>query len=136
MTEPPEPLMPYSYMSVYIAGPMAGKPFHGYPAFEDAAVFYRAAGFFVLSPHYGAPGQSEIDRAIELDPRANGDFRNTELYEIVMRRDLQLVLEAEAVVALPGWQGSRGASLEVRVAQTVGTPVFSAYDNELIEAVG
>lgn len=36
-----------------------------------------------------------------------------------------LVLKADALVTIPGWETSRGASLEVAVAHAIGKPVMT-----------
>jgi len=38
--------------------------------------------------------------------------------------DLAQLLTCDAVMTLPGWSESRGASLEVRLAHGLGIPVF------------
>ena len=93
-------------MKVYIAGPMTGIPEYNYPAFHAAAESLRDAGYEPLSPaqDYGEP-------------------RGSMPWEWYMRRGLTLLLTADAVALLPGYQHSRGARLEAEIAWTLGMHV-------------
>lgn len=91
-------------MKVYLSGPMTGYPKLNFPAFNDAAEQLRAAGYEVLNPaeHGIQPGWTWVD---------------------YLRLDLYDVLAAQTIAVLPDWQASRGAALEVHVAQQLGVPV-------------
>lgn len=89
---------------LYLSGPMAGRPGWNHPAFHAAAAQLRAAGFTVLNP--ADYGLDEKDWAA------------------CLRRDLHDVLRAEAVAVLPGWENSRGATLETDVARRLGMPIY------------
>lgn len=95
-------------MKVYIAGPMTGLPEHNYPAFNKAADDLRAIGFEPLNPvDVGcddAPGACEHD------------------WQWYMRRTLALMLTADRVVLLPGWENSRGAKIEAQLADDLDIP--------------
>lgn len=91
-------------MRIYLSGPMTGLPDHNFPAFEAARLQLRAEGFEVLCPA----------EAGKVDGWA---------WEQYLRRDLRMVLDAEAVIVLPGWEKSRGARLETHVAEGLGMPV-------------
>lgn len=99
-------------MKLYLAGPMTGLPEFNFPAFRERAAALRAQGHEVLNP-------AELD---------DGD--TSQAWDYYMRRDLALLLECEAVAVLPRWQRSRGASLEVHVARTLGMPVLDAHTLE------
>ncbi len=92
---------------LYIAGPMTGYPEHNYPAFHDAADRLRASGHHVLNP--AAPLVSEVLPEPE-----------SVSWEWWMRRALRMLLDAEGVALLPGWQVSRGARIEHRTAVELG----------------
>src|SRR5437763_13955511 len=89
---------------IYISGPMTGYDNGNHPAFAAAAQYLRACGFEVLSPH-------EVKLA---DPT----------WVNYMRADIALVVRAQTVVTLAGWECSRGARLEVLIAHTLGIPVL------------
>ncbi|HEV2734883.1 MAG TPA: dATP/dGTP pyrophosphohydrolase domain-containing protein [Longimicrobiaceae bacterium] len=93
---------------VYLAGPMTGYPEHNFPAFRAAREHLRALGFDVVCP-------AELEEAAPLPT-----------WEACMRRDVALVAGCEAVVCLPGWERSRGATVETDLARTLGMPVACA----------
>lgn len=99
---------------IYIAGPMTGYPQHNYPAFEAAAGDLRALGFRVVSPH-------------ELHDDDMG-----RPFDWYLRRDLKALVECDAIALLPGWQDSRGASLEHHVAVALGLQVFTIENCRLV----
>lgn len=93
-------------MKVYVSGPMTGYPEHNYPAFKAAAKKLREAGFETLDPSENYDGKDGLPRAA------------------YFRLDAENVLRADAVVVLPNWQDSRGARLEVMLANELGLPVY------------
>lgn len=86
----------------YIAGPMTGLPDFNYPAFAAAAAKLRAHGLEVLSPH-------------EIDDSSTG-----KPWDWYMRRGLAQLVQCDRIVLLPGWENSRGARLEQKVAHELG----------------
>jgi hypothetical protein len=91
--------------AVYLSGPMTGLPDFNRPAFHAAAAALRAQGYVVINP-------AEVD----LGPAATWvDYMRIHLAEIARR--------VTQVFVLPGWEGSRGAQLEVHVARSLGLPV-------------
>lgn len=118
---------------VYLAGPMSGIPQFNFPMFDAAAAHLRDHhGFEVVSP-------------AELDDRAgyreaalaspDGIIReqfNGETWGDFLARDVKLIADQgiEAIVVLPGWEGSRGARLETFIgAGLLGLPVWDFDDN-------
>lgn len=102
-------------MIVYIAGPMSGYPDHNFPAFHAAAAAWRLAGHQVISP-------AELD-----DPTKSHEELAKVPWDWYLRRDLAELVKAEAIVVLEGWEGSRGASLEVSTARGLGMPVYYSH---------
>ncbi|SIS84094.1 DUF4406 domain-containing protein [Alicyclobacillus vulcanalis] len=90
---------------VYLSGPMTGLPQGNRPAFLEAARALRAHGIQVLNP--AEFGSADDD------------------WYAAMRRDLRMLMDADAVVTLPGWERSRGARLEVYVASQLNMPVYT-----------
>lgn len=89
---------------LYIAGPMSNLPDRNFPAFNAAARKLRSRNHEVLNP-----------AELECDGMT---------WEQCLRRDIALFLpECDGLAVLDGWELSRGASLEVYVAQAVGIPV-------------
>jgi nucleoside 2-deoxyribosyltransferase len=95
--------------TIYVAGPMTGIPEFNYPAFNSAAERLRGLGHRVLNP-----ADSEDYNPTPGTPQA---------WDWYMRHALRMVLQADALALLPGWETSRGATLEVDVATALGIPV-------------
>lgn len=90
---------------LYVSGPMSGYEAFNFPAFNRAADALRAKGFPVLNP--ADFGWAEEDWAKNL------------------HRDLVVLGYADILVQLPGWENSRGASLELSCAVALGKGVVS-----------
>jgi hypothetical protein len=103
---------------------MRGIDSFNFPAFHAAAAVLRALGWEVLSP-------AEHDEEGGFDPSAN-TLDGFDL-NAAMAWDIQAVLDADAVVVLPGWRSSAGVALEVSVARGIGKPIHE-YPN--LEPVG
>ncbi len=91
-------------MRVYISGPMTGYPDWNKPAFAAAADQLRDRGYEPMNP-----------AEVKLGPGAT--------WEQYMREDLKLLMDCEAVALLPGWEQSRGATLEASIARRLGMAV-------------
>lgn len=99
---------------IYIAGPMSGHHELNFPAFHAAAARLRALGFDVVNP-----------AEIKAEPAG--------CWHAAMRADITQLLTCDAVATLPGWQRSRGASIEVGLAHGLEMPV---HEVEALRAVG
>ena len=95
-------------MHLYVAGPMTGHPAWNAPAFEAAREVLQTVGYQVTIPGEIVP----VDPPAGIPP-----------WEECLRRDLKVLLDCDGVAVLSGWDHSRGASLEVYVANRVGLPV-------------
>ena len=93
------------YQKLYLAGPMSDYPDHNYGAFYYAATDLRSRGYTVATP-------------AEINPDTSIGWRAS------MKRDIPHVLDADALALLPDWQLSRGARLEVHIAQELGIPTL------------
>lgn len=91
-------------MRIYIAGPMTGLPGHNLTAFHTASLMLAAHGHDPVNP-----GRHGI-----LDGHTWRDY---------MRAALTDLVGCDAVALLPGWEQSRGAQLEVHIAQALDMPV-------------
>lgn len=97
-------------MKVYIAGPMTGLPELNFPAFHRVAARLRAQGHEVANP-----------AEINADPTMG--------WNTCMRRDIPELVTCDAIVLLPGWERSKGATLEHHIARALDMGV-----RELTEA--
>lgn len=99
-----------SAQRIYIAGPMSGLPDFNYPSFDRAEQDLAAAGFEPSSPAVLA----------HLSPTDPGELADGLSYEDVLASSLQMLLNADAVALLDGWESSHGARLEVALARRRG----------------
>ena len=88
---------------IYLSGPMTGIPENNFPAFNFWAARLRADGYDVVSP-------AEIQEA--------------GTWELCLRADLRELCTCDAIALMPGWEGSKGANLELHVAHRVGMRVL------------
>ena len=93
---------------IYLSGPMTGLPDLNFPAFAAMTDSLRDGGHTVTNP-------------AELNP--DGGTWND-----CMRRDITALMDCDTVATLPGWQESKGAKLEVLIAQHLGMTVVNAHD--------
>jgi hypothetical protein len=105
-------------MKVYIAGPMTNVPKFNIPLFDFVATALRNRGWDVVSP---AELDSPAMRAAALESR-DGDYEQLkaatgETWGDVLARDVKVLSDTgiQAIVLLPGWYNSRGATLETTV---------------------
>ena len=98
-------------MKLYISGPITGTANYeeNFAAVERAL---RMHGYIVVNPckirHHGTE------------------------WEDYMKKDIATLLTCDGVALLPNWINSRGAKLEVHIAQALGMPVkrFTRWINE------
>lgn len=104
--------------SIYIAGPMSGRPQFNFPAFFEAQRFLEGLGWKVFNP-------AAKDGEAELDPDAvkTGDdkaaiakgFDFREAYEW----DVLKIIHGDGIYMLRGWEASPGAFGEWAVAKAM-----------------
>ena len=94
-------------MKIYISGPMTGLPDFNRPAFNAKAAELRALGHEVVNP-------------AELPEIPGGTWAD------YMKVDIKLMLDCEAIWMLPGWVNSKGACLEVHIADDLDLAYMGA----------
>lgn len=104
-------------MRVYVGGPMGGIPGWNYGAFDAAAAFLRALGHDAVNP-------ADIDREIGLHNDSKDWTVSEEVRQDALRRDFLELVTCDAIALLPGWENSRGARAERRVAEDCGIAVY------------
>jgi hypothetical protein len=112
---------------VYLGGPMRGQPLYNYQAFEDAAHALRAMGYLVYSPVDFDIDLGYVDVEFTTEPNGRRIFTKVELNDTfdmhkVMRYDIRIITQMDAVVFLPNWQGSSGSKMEDTVREFCGIP--------------
>lgn len=96
---------------VYISGPMTNYPDNNHRAFQMMEHALKLRGANVLSPHHhDLPGFP---------------------YEVLLRKAIQLMLEAQTVVMLVGWHKSNGAIIERQVADKIKMTIYYEYPRNL-----
>lgn len=98
-----------THRSVYISGPMTGMPNFNFPAFNEAAAAWRANGWEVLNPAEEFDGRTDMER------------------EQYLRCDIENLLKVDGIALLPGWADSKGARLELAIAQELGLSIYNAH---------
>ncbi|WP_085731242.1 MULTISPECIES: DUF4406 domain-containing protein [unclassified Pseudomonas] len=101
---------------IYLSGPMTNMLDLNFLLFHSTAASLRAAGHSVINP-------------AELNP-------DPDTWSKCMRRDIAALMECDTVATLPGWQNSRGASLEVHIGKELGMKVVNAHDLVSMEIAG
>lgn len=96
--------------TVYIAGPMRGFNNFNFDAFDAARDLLLAEGWNVISP-------ADLDRATGFDPYGSLANPSREFLEAAMRRDVEAIMQADAIYMLNGWQKSTGAKAELALAK-------------------
>lgn len=96
-------------MKVYIAGPMSGIELWNYPAFFAAAEVVKSYGHEPINP---AAGETDM----------------TKPWEWYIRRAVKLLVDADSVWMLPGWEASRGVHVERTLAMQLGMPIYELTD--------
>ena len=92
---------------IYIAGPMTGLPGFNYPAFNAEAARLRELGWDVENP-------------AENPAPASGEWID------YMRMAIPQLMTCDYIVMLPGWEKSRGARIEQRVARSMHIIFYQA----------
>lgn len=116
---------------LYVAGAMSGIADFNFPLFFATAGALRGLGYEVENPadNDGSDLESALCNALE----RKGDWAT------YLKIDLPRLCRCDAVVALPGWRDSRGATLEVETARKLGMPIYrldGGVLKPLIEIIG
>lgn len=90
---------------IYVAGPMTGLPGLNFDAFHSAARTLRAVGHTVINP-------------AEINPDTTMSWHEC------MRRDIAALVTCSHILMLPGWQTSKGATLEHHIAERLGLVIW------------
>lgn len=113
---------------IYIAGPMTGYPDWNFPAFDGLYSLLTQRGWTVISP-------TDLDRAFEgwVDFPPDDFKPDKETRERFIRRDLEAIMQVDAMIMLRGWPKSIGASAERALAMWRGIPIYYEGIGELPE---
>jgi hypothetical protein len=113
-------------MKIYIAGPMSGVEDFNFPLFFETEKVLKELGYEVVNPAHN-DGET-LEEALAM---AGTPDKPNNSWGYYMRRDLPNVLDVDAICVLPNWRKSKGASLEVHVAEALGLPIYVLQDDVL-----
>ena len=118
---------------VYIAGPMRGRKYFNFPAFDDAKSKLVDDGFIVMSP-------ADLDRDAGFDPELLGsDYDWNDLNSCgfslaaAIDRDIDALKQCDAIYMLQGWESSTGATAERALAIWMGRSVMYQEEEDILE---
>jgi hypothetical protein len=109
---------------------MSGMEDFNFPAFFEAERELEKLGYDVINPAHndGATVQEALQSAGTPESPNN-------LWSYYMKRDLPHVMDVDMLCLLPGWEKSKGATLEVTVAKALGLPLMVLKNGELIPRI-
>lgn len=121
---------------IYIAGPMRGKCWYNFPAFNAERDKWLNLGWDVLSP-------ADMDIKAGFDPfklSADHDWSSWPVGMVpalTVERCIEALVKCSDIIMLPGWQQSKGATAEYRVALWCGIHVSfaDAHDSPMEEDI-
>ena len=105
-------------MRAYLAGRMTGMPDLNFPAFHREAAYLRGLGHEIINPAEINGGADELVACANMTPE-----QLEKHWQACMRRDIAELVTCEGIFMMPGWEWSRGASLEHHIAQQLGMKV-------------
>ena len=127
-------------MKLYIAGPMSGYGDFNFHTFHQAAHILELLGHVSLNPaaKESMPGSWFPDWAMIPEtftcPSGSGTAKDPQFAPgQIHSRDFEMILEADGIAMLPGWQRSRGARAELLVAQLCEKSIWQFYGGQLEE---
>jgi len=118
--------------TIYIAGPMRGKPDWNYEAFDKAEQMMSKLGWNVINPATLDENSRETQdlncTSSDFDPDTNNIHRDAN--RLIMKRDLDAICDScDAIYMLEGWQMSQGACAEFYLACALGITIL--YENTI-----
>lgn len=124
-------------MKIYIAGPIAGMVNGNRYVFDKFERLIHAAGHTPVNPQkvdHSHPGECFG----EVVPRLAGEDEErhegiAHRYGCYMKADIRALMECNAAVFLAGWEKSRGASVERKVAEICGLQIIEYWQMETIK---
>jgi len=107
-------------MKIYISGPISHDPYHE-EAFTKAGQYLMHLGYEVINP---------IDIP---DMDFDGPDRDVQRWNYFMREAIKMLMDCDQIYMLEGWEDSRGAKLEQKIALDLAMPMM--YEAEDIHRV-
>ena len=112
--------------TIYIAGPMRGKPNWNYDSFSDAEKFLEEAGWNVVNPatlEDNYQDTKDLGSPEGFDPSTIKEHKDAN--RKIMRRDVTAICDqCDAIFMLKDWERSLGACAEFYLARSIGLDVY------------
>jgi hypothetical protein len=105
---------------------MSGVEDFNFPLFFETEKALKELGYEVINPAH-----NDGENLEEALASAGTPDKPNNSWGYYMRRDLPNVLSVDALCVLPNWRKSKGASLEVHVAEALGLPIYVLQDDVL-----
>lgn len=108
-------------MKIYISGPITGLDHQtAFANFDRAEKMLRDLGFDPVNPMKASGLDSDINHS----------------WEEYMKADIALLLGCDAIYLLNGWESSRGATIELNIAEPLKIkPIFAPKTTEFCGVV-
>lgn len=100
----------------YISGPMTGKEYFNFPLFFNVEHRLRDIGYNPLNPARRT-GNDWLSAY-------HGAINNPRTWHEYIREDIDMMLDSDGVVLLPGWKKSKGACVELVTSVSIGNIVM------------
>lgn len=120
--------------TIYLAGPMRGREFFNFPAFERITAMLDMEGWVVVSPH-----EMDLERGFnpfewneecqrqEIKPDWNNwppQFADRGIKRDVIRKNMDVLLDCDAIWMMEDWKESVGATSEYWLARFAGLEIL------------
>jgi len=99
---------------VYVSGPITNTPNH-IKEFREAVEFLKYDGHKVLDPLTITPSKVILSEDKE--------------WVYYMKESIKLLMDADAIYMLDGWQQSKGATVEHDLAEKLSIPIYYASED-------
>jgi len=111
--------------TLYLGGPMTGKPQFNFPAFDRAATKLREHGYSIVSPAELDDEDTRKAALASADGAPGTGSHSGQTWADFLARDVKLIADkVDGIVLLDGWEKSKGARLECFVARLDGKPIY------------
>ena len=104
---------------LYVSGPMSGRENYNQEAFEEAATVLKQLGYHPVTPF-------DLDT---VEPVAYHEWIPN------MKRDIKYLVTMDGVLVIDGWEDSKGATLEVAIANKLEIPIYRLDDDGFLNEV-
>ena len=101
---------------VYISGPMTGVKDLNREVFFGVHYMIEDAGDILVNPHV-------VGKEAEKLPGFD-NMTDKQKWQAYMRVDIKHLAQCDIVLALHGWESSKGATIEIELAKKIGIPVI------------